>query len=253
MKKILIISPHLDDAVLSCGDLIDKFIQEKNIVDVVTIFSGKQSPKNLSSAAIKFHNNCFLDENAMDFRKLEDNCAHNFLKCGSLYFDYKECLYRKDKKGFIYPDLDKIYHLNYERDKNCILKLSKDILNIINNYDEVYAPLGLGNHADHLLVNNAIQNVRKQIVGKLYFYEEVAYVCYYYREHDDSNWGENLKCKIINLSNKNYKKKIEAILMYRSQLNILWKNYSQMISDLDKLSLKYKENRRSIRLWYYDD
>lgn len=253
MKKILVVSPHLDDAVLSCGDLIDKYVKENNTVDVITVFSGKPQKNNVSSAAKKFHDNCFLGIDAMKYRKKEDIKAHKLLKCHSLYLNFKECLYRSDKLGFIYPNLDDIYHLEIDREQENIKELSKRLLAIINNYDEIYAPLGLGNHADHLLVNLAINKIRKQLKGKLFFYEEVAYVCYYYRNNNDSNWGKGLKSKIITLSNDNYSNKISAILLYRSQLNILWSDMSQMISDLDTLSFKYNKCKHSMRIWYYED
>lgn len=38
MRKILILFPHLDDAVLSCGDLIYKYVKMSYTVDVLTVF-----------------------------------------------------------------------------------------------------------------------------------------------------------------------------------------------------------------------
>lgn len=249
MKKVLIISPHLDDAVLSCGDLIHKLHNEDNIIDVVTVFS--RDAKFLSSAAIRFHSNCFLPNTPMKHRKQEDKKAHKLLHCGSMYLNLLECLYRKNNNEFLYPDLDNIYHLE-DNDKYIIKCVEKKLLKIINNYDIVLAPMGLGGHADHLVCNKAINNIRSQINGELYFYEEVAYVCYYYREYDKSNWGDGFNYKLIELSEEDYISKINAILLYRSQLNILWNNYEQMYDDLDIFSHKYSKNR-SIRLWYYEN
>lgn len=47
--------------------------------------------------------------------------------------------------------------------------------------------MGLGEHADHLMTNESIKLVDGNF--ELYFYEEVAYVCYYYRDNILSNWG----------------------------------------------------------------
>ncbi len=250
MKKVLILSPHLDDSVLSCGDLIYKYVNNGDVVDVLTIFSGSEKKENLSEAAKQFHSNCFLDENSMIVRKIEDKKAHKLLGCNSLYLDKLECLYRKDKLGYLYPDLNDIYHLEYERDDDNIDLLTKELNNIIINYDIIYAPMGLGNHADHLFVNEAIK--RANIKNNLYFYEEVAYVCYYYRENDKSNWGKNMKYKLISINDNEYNKKIEAILLYRSQLRVLWENRIQFENDLEKFSYKYG-NKRYMRVWYYDN
>ncbi len=248
-KRILIVSPHLDDSVLSCGDLIYKFVENGDKVDVLTVFSGSEKKENLSDAAKTFHSNCFLDENSMIERKKEDFNAHKILGCNSLYLDKKECLYRKDEKGYLYPDLDNIYHLETDREQENLSDLTKELSKIVNEYDVVYAPLGLGNHADHLLVNKAINNF--DIKGELYFYEEVAYVCYYYRDNKESNWGDGLKNKLIDISDFEYNKKMDAILQYKSQLHILWSNRIQMEDDLNSFSYKYK-NGRSMRVWYYD-
>ena len=251
MKNVLIISPHLDDAVLSCGDLIDKFIDDKYNVDILTIFSKDVNKKDLSNAAIKFHSNCFLPNNPMKYRKIEDKKAHKYLKCNSFYLNKLECLYRKKNNKFLYPNLDEIYHFEKE-DTEIVETLEKELSKIINSYDIVLAPLGLGNHADHLVCNKAINNIKNKIKNELYFYEEVAYVCYYYRKNAISNWGDNLNSKIIKLSDKNFTKKINSILFYKSQLNILWNNYNQMYKDLEILSKKY-DCERSIRLWYYEN
>jgi len=251
MKKILIISPHLDDAVLSCGDLIDKLVKEKNNVDVITVFSKEMKKNDLSEAAIRFHNNCFLPVNPMKHRKEEDKLAHEYLKCNSLYLDLPECLYRKHNNKFLYPDLDNIYHLE-EDDSKIIKEIENRLIKIINNYDYILCPLGLGGHADHIACNKAVNNIIPKIKGQLYFYEEVAYVCYYYRENSKSNWGDNLKNKLVELSEQNFNNKIKSILLYRSQLNILWSNYEQMYNDLNTFSKKYSK-KRCIRLWYYEN
>lgn len=251
MERVLIISPHLDDAVLSCGDLIAKLIEEGKRVDVLTIFSGLIEKESLSPAALKFHSNCFLDEKAMTHRKKEDKKAHKLLKCNSLYLNMPECLYRSDSNGHLYPDLNNIYYLD-DRDNITIYELSKKLLKYVNNYEVILCPLGLGSHADHLVTNYAINSIKEKTTGKLYFYEDVAYVCYYYRENEKSNWGGKLLYKIIEISEKNFQKKIDSVLIYRSQLNILWENYFQLYDDLNRLSKKYGSGR-GVRIWYYDN
>ena len=253
MKKILIVSPHLDDAVLSLGDFIYKNINNGNKVDVLTIFSGTVPKEDLSEAAKKFHSNCFLDENSMKYRKEEDKKSHDFLGCTSYYLDLPECLYRKNKGSYLYPELSNIYHLE-DNDKEILDTLYNELNKYVYKYDEVYAPMGLGGHADHLAVNKSITKLYKNMKFNLFFYEEVAYVCYYYRKRKTSNWGDNLKYKYIDITDKEFNHGLDAILIYRSQLNILWKNLNQLLDDLNVFSYKYsKDNKRMKRLWYYED
>jgi LmbE family N-acetylglucosaminyl deacetylase len=221
-----------------------------DIVDVVTIFSGKPSKTVLSDAAKKFHSSCFLDDDAMSQRKREDKRAQKIIGANPHYLNYKEALYRRYKKENIYPNLEDIYHIDYEKDLEIINKLSLKIEMIIKSYDIVFAPMGLGNHADHLLTNKAILEIKDKINNKLYFYEEVPYACYYYLKNNNSNWGKGMKEKLIYISDEEWNKKIKAIKMYRSQLNIMWKNQIEMLNQLDNISQNYS-SRRSIRIWYY--
>ena len=107
--------------------------------------------------------------------------------------------------------------------------------------------MGLGEHADHLMTNESIKLVDGNF--ELYFYEEVAYVCYYYRDNILSNWVNSMKYKLIEINEEEYNKKISAILLYRSQLRILWENRIQFESEMEKFSKKYGD-KRYMRVWY---
>ena len=49
------LSPHFDDAVLSCGGLIRAQSQEGLAVEIWTIFAGDPPPGPLSEFALKIH------------------------------------------------------------------------------------------------------------------------------------------------------------------------------------------------------
>lgn len=251
MKKIIFLGPHFDDCVLSCGELINKFIKEGNKVKAVTFFTGFPKANELSDAAKQFHSNCFLEDDSMLFRQQEDYIALGSLKCNLEHLGYYECLYRKNDKGeFLYPDLKNIYHLeNY--DENLIDEISEVIIKNFKDADIIFAPMGLGNHADHLIINKATIKAKNKLNCELYFYEEVPYVCYYYKNRKKSNWGNGMKSKIIPISKEEWETKVKTIKCYRSQLHILWKNEIQRLQQLRDLTFKYTENH-SIRVWYYE-
>ncbi|WP_225208806.1 PIG-L family deacetylase, partial [Streptococcus pneumoniae] len=52
------LSPHLDDAIFSCGDYISKLTSEGEIVLVITIFSGYPLSQQLQPSAKQFHKLC---------------------------------------------------------------------------------------------------------------------------------------------------------------------------------------------------
>lgn len=248
--KIVFLGPHYDDCVLSCGELINKYVKEKHDVTSVTFFTGFPKPEELSSAAKQFHSNCFLEDDSMLYRQQEDYNALNFLNCNLEHLGYYECLYRKSKTGeFLYPDLKNIYHLESE-DEKLIDEFSDVIIKKFGKYDVVFAPMGLGNHADHILINKAAIKASKKLSCKFYFYEEVPYVCYYYKNRKKSNWGNGMESKLISVSDDEWKTKINTIKFYRSQLHILWKNEIQRIQQLKDLTFKYAKNH-TVRVWFY--
>ena len=251
MAKIVFLGPHFDDCVLSCGELIDKYVERGNDVWAVTFFTGCPGKQDLSDAAKQFHSNCFLDENSMEFRSNEDITALNWLKCKYKHLGYYECLYRKNDKGeFLYPSLKEIYHLTNE-DNELIKEISKRIVSEVAGADIVFAPMGLGSHADHIILNKAAIMALKSLKKTIYFYEEVPYVCYYYKLSRKSNWGQDMTPCLITISEKNWQRKLDAIKIYRSQLHVLWKNEIQRLKQLEDLSYKYS-NDRATRVWLFE-
>lgn len=251
MKRIVFLGPHFDDCVLSCGELINKFVKEGNDVKAVTFFTGFPKSEELSEAAKQFHSNCFLEDDSMLFRQQEDYLALGSLNCQLEHLGYYECLYRKNDKGeFLYPDLKNIYHLE-DYDEKLIDEISEVIIHKFKDADIIFAPMGLGNHADHIIINRAMIKAKEKLNIEVYFYEEVPYVCYYYKNRKKSNWGNGMKAKIIPISKEEWETKVKTIKYYRSQLHILWKNEIQRMQQLTDLTYKYSTNN-AVRVWYYE-
>ncbi len=250
--KISFLGPHFDDCVLSCGELIDKYVKEGHDVQAITFFTGFPEPSKLSEAAKQFHSNCFLDDNSMMYRANEDVNALSTLGCKYKHLGFYECLYRENNcGGFLYPDLKNIYHLEESESKELFNDMLKKVENIIKESDLIFAPMGLGNHADHLLLHNVVKESQKHTNKPILYYEEVPYVCYYYKERKRSNWGNNMKSSLITVSHENWIRKVDTIKIYRSQLHILWKNEIQRLKQLTDLSYKYNKNNHSVRIWSY--
>lgn len=250
--RISFLGPHFDDCVLSCGELIDKYVKEGHDVQVITFFTGFPESTKLSEAAKQFHSNCFLDDNAMIYRANEDVSALSVLGCKYKHLGFYECLYRKNDCGeYLYPNLKNIYHLEESESKNLFNNILKKVREIIEESDIIFAPMGLGNHADHLLLNNVVKEVQKLTNKKIFYYEEVPYVCYYYKKRKKSNWGNNMSAILIAVSHENWIRKIDIIKFYRSQLHILWKNELQRLQQLTELSYKYDKNNHTLRVWSF--
>lgn len=252
IKNIAIVAPHLDDGVLSCGELIHKHAELGNNVTVITVFTGYPNANELTPAAKLFHSMCFLSHDSMEYRKKEDIAANDFLGSSHIHLDFYECLYRKDTNGNnIYTDLFDIYHLEDDINGEYVSAIKTKLFSIINQYDIILAPLGIGEHADHLLINKIMREFASCAHFKeVLFYEEVPYLCDMYNENTDIECPSMVPV-FFEVSKTNFEKKIEAILFYRSQLNVLWKNREKMEKELYTISTMHG-NGHCLRLWKQD-
>lgn len=249
--KFAIISPHLDDGILSCGEFIKKVVEEGHDVTVITVFTGYPAASELSNAAKTYHSNCFLSDDSMEFRKIEDENACKFLGCKFIHLPYLECLYRKNHLGkFIYSDLSNIYYLD-NQDQDIFDLLSIHLQNIVEKYDYILAPIGLGKHADHLLLNKVMRGIGKTCNKNILFYEEIPYLCYLQSKGTEVCIPD-MKPYVVDILKHQWWAKVQAILYYRSQLHIMWKNENERIYQLQCASSIYGSAHK-IRFWSQED
>lgn len=251
MKKLVFISPHLDDAILSCGEYIKKMTDLGNEVNVITVFSGCPNKEEFSGIAKAFHKLCNLADNAMDIRKLEDIRAIKKLNCSYEHLDEYECLYRVGDNGeFLINEKKDILSDQTLMDKKTIESLTNTIGEKIFDirFDEIYVPLSVGNHTDHILIRKVLENILiPNYIDKLYYYQDTPYI--FYDKFPVEEKTKGLKNVVVEINEKEWQSKIEAINEYDSQLKMLWPNENDMITQLDHISKKYLNDSRSIMFW----
>jgi ubiquinone/menaquinone biosynthesis C-methylase UbiE len=176
--SICILSPHLDDAVLSCERLIRLFKRLKKAVHVITVFTeASDSPYSLQ--AIDLLSVCGYTDAIKFFRdrKKEDILAMKAMGVEYTHFQFIDAAWRKKgqhPKKFIYSSASQQfsgYPVNEDR------KLEKEIynsiksLNMWDTVDCVIAPLSIGGHVDHVIVNSVANKLGKNVL----FYWEFPY------------------------------------------------------------------------------
>lgn len=132
MNKLLIVSPHFDDAVLSAG----QFMAERPDCVVATIFGG--FPENSENVVTPYDTKCGFKnaQDAVSVRRRENNAATALLRATKIDFDF--------------PDGQYGYHVSEEEITEVLQRLIDG-----QKYDGIYAPVGLG-HPDHVKVSNAV-------------------------------------------------------------------------------------------------
>jgi len=155
----LIISPHLDDAILSLGGFLCNSISSDDMI--LTVFNTAWSVL----VDHDYHQEITKTNLAEEKKIIEElGCRYQFL-------NWDECLLR----GYQYwkgPfDLDK--------DMDISLRFTRTIQHILNKYTEVYLPAAIGLHIDHMLVFNAIIDLIAQNRNvKFILYQDLPYATY---------------------------------------------------------------------------
>lgn len=149
--KTLLLSAHLDDAVLSAG----QFLANQPGCDVLTVFAG--IPR--IDGATPYDAKCGFRSSkaAMKARRLEDRDALARLKCEPIYWDFLDGQYISDAQ----------FH-----SADHLTSLKDAIIEVAFAYDLIIGPLGLV-HADHLLLGDALISVTSKIKSPIYLWEDL--------------------------------------------------------------------------------
>ncbi|QOR55442.1 MAG: LmbE family protein [Phage 71_18] len=152
MDPVMIVSPHLDDAVLSCG----QFMAGRPDVVVVSLFTGTPNDVGMTTS---YDRNCGFScaVNAMAARRAEDRHATARLAGRSEHLGFVDHQYEPDNRPAA-ADLATAIARRVD-------KISPDL---------VLAPAGLG-HPDHLLTAEACRLARDATTVPWHVYEELPY------------------------------------------------------------------------------
>ena len=141
----IFLSPHLDDAVASCGGTIAKLVYQREDVLVLTVFTKNPDIEKIPK---KFHKFAIYDQ-----RKKEDQKALNRLSVDYKWLDIEERAYRQPllKKP---TDIFKINLSEGLKQFSNITKIQAELDKLIEKHPKsiFYAPLAIGNHFDHVEV-----------------------------------------------------------------------------------------------------
>ena len=195
MNKILLLSPHFDDAILSAGQLI----AGRPDAEVVTVFGGFPSERQVTDYDVK----CGFSDSgvAVVNRRVEDNNATALLSATSTHWELPDGQYGQE------VSVDEIKELIIEQ-------LGKE------DYDYVLGPLGLG-HPDHIKVSDALVSawVDSDVFGDIpvYLWEDMPLrVIEPDLAFDRRETIGNLEQ--VNLGSGPIADKIRALLCYKSQI-----------------------------------
>src|SRR5437764_2009359 len=94
----LFLSPHLDDAVLSCGGTIADLVAGGEDVSALTFFAGQGVPP-FAPLATELHACWGSPPDVVKLRRAEDVAALARLGASALHEDVPDAIYRRDQDG----------------------------------------------------------------------------------------------------------------------------------------------------------
>ena len=240
----LYLSPHFDDAVLSCGGQIVLRTDARESVLVVTI-TGGDPPAALASETVRDLHRRWAESLAaggeeaaaasmVAQRRAEDRAALTVLRADALHLPFLDCIYRcgPDPDDVLYPGpVDMFGPLN-PADAATIDELV-EAFRKLPQARRVYLPLGVGGHVDHLATRRAAE----QVFTERLYYEDYPYtmrpgaLAEVLPPEARSEWA----AETVWLTAGALAAKIAAVAAYQSQL-------SSFFLSLDDLALKLRDD-----------
>ena len=226
------LSPHFDDAVLSCGGTISLQRTVNLQPLVITIFGGYPAgQQSLTPFALQSHTTWGLGttaEEAVVRRRDEDAAACDVAGADYLWLDNFDAIYRG------YDSQDSLFGPVSQADNATDSRLADLLLHIQRQAPKavIYAPLGVGHHVDHQLVCSAADRLVQQKIN-VKFYEDIPYVTYPGAlEERQRELGIKMEPELVEIGAQ-VPQKLEAISKYRSQVPQLFRNEETMRRVID--------------------
>lgn len=240
------LSPHLDDAALSCGGQIYQLTKAGKAVLIVSVTAGDAPPTALSDFAQRLHDRWELALETVATRREEDAAASDMLGADFLHLDIMDCVYRKhpDTGDALYASEEALFGELHPAE----LALAKDLAGALAQLPEsgsVFAPLTAGHHVDHQLTRLAAELWLGR--NNLYYYEEFPYVLADGALPAEVKRKDNWRSQVLELSEEALARRIDAIACYRSQLSTFFNSRE----DLARQVSGYVHQIGGEQIWYH--
>jgi len=235
------ISPHFDDAVLSCGGLIWDQTKKGTPVEIWTICAGDAQPGPLSPLAMACHQQWGLGsaEEVVAARRTENQDAAKLVGAETVNFSIPDCIYRQSPNGeLLYQE--GVFVPIHPFEENLDSDIAAAMVTELQPDDVVVSPLAIGNHIDHILTRRAAEKLGRPIL----YYADIPYLL----DHP-----EMLELAMAGFTETLYPVTEQGvgiwqngISAYGSQILMLFKTGEKM----QEAIFLYWENLHGIRLWH---
>jgi LmbE family N-acetylglucosaminyl deacetylase len=249
------LSPHSDDAALSCGGAIARHVAAGRRVLVVTICAAAPSAGALFNALAQENHQSWgvSGAEAMARRLQEDVMAMELLGADYLWLDFLDAMYRMPEH---YVDDPTLFGAIAPYDPLAV-RLAATLAAMHDRCPgaTLYAPLGVGNHVDHQATYMAAEALA--LLGRsVAFYEDAPYafrpgaVAGRLAALSGAERGGGFLPSLIDID-RTLARKISAVDAYASQIGRLFGGSEAMVAAVTAYaeSLRPEQGTYGERLW----
>lgn len=249
MDLYLFLSPHLDDAALSCGGLIKRLTHAGKRVMVVTVFTA-DLPRGESPSRFARRNHSAWNAGPFPFaaRAVEDGNAMKTLGAESKHLGFLDAMYRRGENGVPFYRGNTVGVPVAEADERevaaSLLVEFEDIRRQYTGFNlRVFSPLSLGGHVDHVIVRRAAESCWNPL--DILYYEDYPYAGregvtrgWLEAEGKDSRW----RCIAVQLNASEIASRVEAVLKYASQVRGLFPSFIERLHEIARARIGLLSN-----------
>jgi len=235
------ISPHFDDAVLSCGGLIWEQTHKGITVEIWTVCAGDAQTGLLSPLAMSCHQQWGMvtAEEVVAARCIENQDAAAMLGAETVNFSIPDCIYRRSPTGeLLYPE--NVFVSTHQSERNLDSEIAAALVTELQPDDLVVSPLAIGDHVDHILTRRAAEHLNRP----LWYYADIPYLLNQPEMLQSATGGFT---ETINpVTKKGLGRWQNGISAYKSQILMLFETGEKM----QEAIRLYWENSHGIGLWH---
>jgi LmbE family N-acetylglucosaminyl deacetylase len=234
------LSPHLDDAALSCGGLLWEQANAGERVSVWTICAGNPPPGLLSPFAQSLHERWETGLQATYHRRQEDIASCRVMGASHEHFPIPDCIYRSDASGaHLYASEKAIMGEIHPAEADLVASLGKKLARELPQDAILVCPLALGGHVDHRLARAAAERSG----CPLWFYADYPYVLRQPGWHDPEI--SSGKLHPFTITEAGLQAWVKAVEAHRSQISTFWPDQAAMQAAIEA----YYRQVGGMRLW----
>lgn len=217
VRRVLAISPHLDDAALSAGATLAAFSAGGTDVEVLTLFAGAPH-EPLTAVARAFHATCGLpqDASAVALRRDEDRAAMHELGAHAHYRGFLDAIYRRAPDGQWLCRHEQAMFDAILLDQDLLDDLSREVRHFFAavSPDLALTCAAIGDHIDHRLTRTAVLHAATSTKTPILLWEDLPYAI--------GRPPVTTPYLTRPITSESWERKWRAITCYTTQVRMLW-------------------------------